>query len=206
MHTRFSLVCAGVIAVGSGATTASASVLVDSNWNIYSSTYNAYAAEDGGRSLMQSFTLDRAYTLENLWIYASASSAKLYITSDLGAHVSRNDMLWTGSLTSTTFGWQEFDVQETVLGPGTYFVVLESDTPSTSPGKWARAAASGRLNLGGFGLADFNPGGFAPSNEFINVSDASLTLRISGAEYVVPTPGAAAVLGMAGLAALRRRR
>ena len=206
MHTRISLICASAVAVATGASTATASVLVDSNWNIFSSNYNAYAAVDSGRSLMQSFTLDRAYTIENLWIYASASSAKLYITGDLGQHVSRNDMLWTGSLSNTSMGWQEFDAEQVSLGPGTYYLVLEADMPSTSAAKWARATASGRMNLGDLGLADFNPGGFAPSNDFTMVNGASLTLRMTGFEAVVPTPGAAALLGMAGLAAFRRRR
>lgn len=199
------LAVAGGLALGPPNASAATSV-VDSNWNLFSSNFSVYAQTSGGQALSQAFTLDEGFTLDTLSFYGKSESARLYIINGLSPTKTRSDVFWSVDFSDSTLGWHTLSLDGLTLGAGEYYLVMESDLGAAKAGTWARAVNSGRVGLGDLGTTTYEAGQFAASQAFTTMEGASLTLRITGEEASVPAPGGAALAGLCGLAALRRRR
>ncbi|MFG0275837.1 MAG: MYXO-CTERM sorting domain-containing protein [Phycisphaerales bacterium] len=198
------LACAGALALGPPA--ASADVLVNSNWNLFSANYSVYAQAAGGQALAQQFTLAGNFSLDSMSFYGASEASRLYIVDELSPTAVRGDVLWSIDFSSTTLGWQSFAMDGLTLSAGDYYLVMETDLGIVKAGTWAQATNGGRVGLGDIRTTTYEAGQFAASNEFTPLQGRSLTLRISGEELEIPAPGALTVAGFCGLAAVRRRR
>lgn len=197
----------GAAALAHAPPEASAAMIVDSDRNFFSTRFAVFAEPDGGQALAQSFTLDADFELDSLSVYAKGDAASLYIVEALAPSLTRGDMIWSTDFSASAFDWQTFSLDGLTLAAGEYFLVMESDSPITGGVEWVSSTSTSRVNLGSMFNTPFETGDFAASSpEVVENKSNALTLRISGAEVVIPAPGAATMAGVFGLAALRRRR
>ena len=83
---------------------------------------------------------------------------------------------------------------------------METDKPIAEASTWVGATSGGRVNLGNVATTTYEAGEFAASKSFVDLTGKSLTLRLTGEEAVIPSPGAGVLAGLVGLSAVRRRR
>jgi|GEM_PF-2883983 len=189
------------VALAAGAA-ASADTVV--NTDLTGAGTNAHGANPNIH-LMQEVVFDQAYNLNTVSVNVSNPNFNLYLARNVGDTASDAiDIMWSsaGSSSESGYHWVDLDASGTEVSAGTYYLIMTSEANTN----WRRALSSapGNQGLGLSGLAvsgletitqkSFMPG--AASRVYSVLIDAD----------VIPAPGAAALFGLGGLAAVRRRR
>jgi len=178
---------------------------------------SATAKTDSGvaTAVAQRFTLAMDATIESINVlgFSSGADVNVFITQVLGPESTMADIMSStmSIATEATAGFggsfQMIDINDVELSAGDYQVVMTS-TDATGF-QWLRVSSEGATGIGAAGAATY------PADEnFVGQSFTTLTgsnqdalgIEIIGFGDVIPSPGAAALLGVAGLAGLRRRR
>ena len=161
--------------------------------------------------LVQRVSINGSYDLDNIQINANGENFNLHLASAIGSGASdASDIIWSATDITTsdnTFDWMSFDAEGVSVGPGEYYLIMTSTTEDG--GRWRQVlnTAEGTEGIGNSGEFSYLKNG-EESIVSHNYSDSSSRwvygARIAG--ELVPAPGAAALFGLGGLAAARRRR
>lgn len=172
----------------------------------------AFLSTDGtATNLVQRIVIPEAIQVTSIGFFGGGTDIDLFLTNMVGAGASDvlNVMWSTSGFTATGLrAWRDFAVEGLVLNPGTYFLVMASDDPSG--GNWTRASRfdENALNVEARGAGTYVKSGAVRSasvNYTFEESDTrALATRVQG--VAIPAPGAAALLGVAGLVGVARRR
>jgi hypothetical protein len=188
------------LALAAGAATNAAMIV---NTDLTGAGSNAHGANPN-LHLMQEVTFDQAFNLNTIGVNAAGGDFTLYLASNVGDDASDAfDILWSGAASADSgYDWTDIDASGVSVEAGEYFLIMTSETNTN----WRRALsdAEGNVGLGGSGLANTNLDTITGKTFIPGSASRVYSVRIDG--DVVPAPGAAALFGLSGLAAARRRR
>jgi len=209
MKTRH-LAAAGLMLVAGAA--ANAAMIVHSVTDDAGTRFDTAEMVSGEcTQLVQRVNIDGAYDLDTIEINANGENFNLYLARNIGESASdASDIVWSATNVSTpgnTFDWLSFDASGVSVGPGEYYLVMTSTTEDG--GRWRQVlrTAEGTEGIGNSGEFSFLKSGeeSVVSHDYSSSSSRWVYgARITGDE--IPAPGAAALFGLAGFTAARRRR
>lgn len=172
----------------------------------------AFLSADGtATNLVQRFVVTQPSAISLISFFGGGTDIDLFLTNMVGAGANdATNVLWSveGFTATGTRAWRNFNVSGLTLNPGTYYLVMGSD--DASGGNWTRASRTdaNALNIEARGAGTYSNGGQKRAANVVYTFEEATTTgfatHIEGTP--VPTPGAAGVLGLAGLVSLRRRR
>lgn len=198
MKTR--TIAAVGLALAAGAATNAAMIV---NTDLTGAGVNAHGA-NANLHLMQEVSFDQAYNLNTIGVNVSGGAFTLYLAQNVGEGASDEfDIMWSSTGDgSTGYSWTDVDASGVTVAAGEYFLIMTSETNTN----WRRALsdAEGNVGLGGSGLANTNLETITGKTFIEGAPSRVYSVRIDG--DVVPAPGAAALFGLGGLVAARRRR
>jgi len=200
-----------VVGLAVSAGTANAELLVDSaNGTAFSPRDSALSDDATSTTLVQGFSLmdESILNTASLRGYSAGADVTLAITDAMGAGASASNILFQQnfSVVADAFGssMHAFNLGGLNLDAGSYFLVLMSDDETGF--EWAR------VSPGGVGVEDRGDATYSAGSPFVSQTytfhngptDQVYVLDIDG--NAIPTPGAAGLLAIGGLAATRRKR
>jgi len=209
MKTRHLAAAGLALAVGAAA---NAAMIVNSVTDGAGTRFDTAEMVNGEcTQLVQRVSINGTYNLDNIQINANGEGFNLHLARAIGESASdASDIVWSANNIATsdnTFDWMSFDAEGVTVGPGEYYLVMTSTTEDG--GRWRQVlrTAEGTEGIGNSGEFSFLKSG-EESVVSHNYSDSSSRwvygARLTG--ELVPAPGAAALFGLGGLAAARRRR
>ncbi len=157
--------------------------------------------------LMQRVTFDEAFTLNSIAVRAAGNSFNLFLATNIGEDADDDfDIMWSATdvEAESGFSWITLDAGGAEVAAGEYYLIMTSDADGGA--RWNRVFSNveGTTGVGFAGLATDN---------LDTITEKTFTSDLSGRVYgtridgdVIPAPGAAALFGLAGLTAARRRR
>lgn len=186
-------------------------LLVDSaNGSAFSPRDSAQSDDATSTTLVQGFTLgaDSILDLASLRGYSAGADITIAITDAMGVGASASNIMFEQTFTVAADGFgssiRQFNLGGLNLDAGSYFFVLMSDDPTGF--EWARVSPGG-LGVDNRGDATYTVGSpyVSQNYSFFNgETDQVYVLDIEGG--AIPTPGAASLLALGGLTAVRRKR
>ena len=210
-------ICTGAIAalavvgMASSALAGSAPLLVDTgNGSAFSPRDNAVSGDATSTTLVQGFSLAEDSLLFNAMIrgFSTGSDITIAITDAMGVGASASNVLYEQSHTVAADGFGSsmhgFNLGALALDAGSYFFVVMAEDDAGF--EWARVSAGG-LGVDHRGTGTYTTGSpFVSQNYtfFNGETDQVYVLDIEGS--AIPTPGAASLLALGGVAAVRRKR
>lgn len=165
------------------------------------------------QSVAIAFTPDQDYTLDSVGVWMMSNdfsnagapyTLSVRTDANAGMTIPGDTVIESWSVQTAAVGWNPIlETVNSVLNPTltagtTYWIVAESDSPAFVDAIWV--ASSQDTPVWHSVQNAFNPDGAWISGE----THGAPGLIVSG--HPVPTPGALAVLGLAGIAGTRRRR
>ena len=211
MKTR-TLTAAGLLALAVGSA-ANAAMIVNTE-TTDAGTRSDLATFENGTSihLVQRVNFEQAFDLTSIQVNATGDNFNLYLSRAIGEGArDADDIMWSvngASSDQNGFSWMSFDAEGVTVGAGEYYLVMTSDIEDG--GRWREVlnTTEGTFGVGGYGQASFEKNdGFSIIEQDFSESTGRWIygVRIEG-EEAIPAPGAAALFGLAGLTAARRRR
>lgn len=201
MKTRYAI--AAGLALGLAAA-ANAAMIVSSS--IEGAGNNAHNANTT-RHLVQRVQFDQAFNLNTIGVNASGANFNLYLAQNIGDAANDTfDIVWSseGNSVAGGFQWVDLDASGTSVDAGEYFLIMTSE--ETVGPRWRRVFrdAPDTFGVGDSGIALTNLDTITGKSFTSDAGSRIYSVRIDG--DVIPAPGAAALFGLAGLTAARRRR
>lgn len=200
-----------VVGMASSALAGSATLLVDAaNGTAFSPRDSALSNDATSTTLVQGFALLDNSTLDEASLrgFSAGADVTIAITDAMGVGASAGNILFqqTFNVAADGFGssMHAFNLGGVNLDAGSYFFVLMSDDATGF--EWAK------VSPGGLGLEDRGDATYTVGSPFVSQSytfhsgptDQVYVLDITG--NAIPTPGAASLLCVGGLTAVRRKR
>ncbi len=200
-----------VVGTASSAMAGSAPLLVDANnGSAFSPRDAAVSGDATSTTLVQGFSLADDSVLYNAMLrgFSEGADVTIAITDAMGAGASASNILYeqTHSVVADGFGssMHSFDLGFLNLNAGSYYFVVMSDDEAGF--EWAR------VSPGGIGVDHRGMGTYTAGSPFVSQgysffegeNDQVYVLDIEGS--AIPTPGAASLLALSGVAAVRRKR
>jgi hypothetical protein len=214
MKNRFgsgAIAALAVVGLASSAFAGSAPLLVDTgNGSAFSPRDKAISGDATSTTLVQGFSLVDNSTLYNATLrgFSAGADVTIAITDAMGVGASASNIMYQQSFSvlADTVGssLHQFDFGALNLNAGSYYFVLMSNDPVGF--EWARVSPGG-VGVDHRGSSTYMTGGAFVSQNYTFLTgpaDQVYTLDIEGS--AIPTPGAASLLAIGGLAASRRKR
>jgi len=206
------LTAAGLLALAVGSA-ANAAMIVNTETTSAGTRSDVATFENGTSThLVQRVNFEQAFDLSSIQVNATGDSFNLYLARAIGEGArDGEDIMWSvtgASSEESGFSWMSFDAEGVTVGAGEYYLVMTSSVEDG--GRWREVLNTAE---GTYGVAGYGQASFEKNEEFSvieqNFSDSTgrwvYGVRIEG-EEAIPAPGAAALFGLAGLTAARRRR
>jgi MYXO-CTERM domain-containing protein len=189
------------VALAAGAVASADTVI---NTDLAGAGINAHGANPN-LHLMQEIIFDQAYNLESISVNVSNADFNLYLARNVGDTASDAvDIMWSSAASSAESGyhWVDLDATGAQVDAGSYFLIMTSEGNTN----WRRAlsSAAGNQGLGATGLAVTGLDTITEKSFLPGSSSRVYSVRVEA--DVIPAPGAIALFGLGGLAAVRRRR
>ncbi len=167
---------------------------------------NAHPANDS-LHLVQRVNFDDAYSLNSIAVNAAGENFNVFLATNIGETASDEfDIVWSASNVeaSSGFSWITLDAGGVDVSAGEYYLIMTSDADAGA--RWRRVFrdVEGTVGVGNGGLATMNLDTITEKTFSSDLGSRIYSVRIDA--DAVPAPGAAALFGLAGLTAARRRR
>lgn len=201
MKTR-TLLAAG-LALAAGAAANAAMIVNTDNTGAGS---NAHPANDT-LHLMQRVNFTDSFTLNSIAVSAAGNSFNLFLATNVGETADDDfDIVWSATNVEVggSFSWMTLDAGGVNVSAGEYYLIMTSDADGGA--RWQRVFRDieGTVGVGNGGLATTGLDTITEKTFTSDPGSRIYSVRIDGDP--IPAPGAAALFGLAGLTASRRRR
>ena len=197
------LTAAGLLALAVGSA-ANAAMIV--NTETTGAGVNAHTANDT-LHLIQEVNFTDAFTLNSIAVNIAGGGFSLHLARNVGESASDAlDIVWSANDVDApdSYSWTTMDATGVEVEAGSYFLIMTSEIDGGA--RWRRVFrdAEGTEGVGVSGFATSGLDTITGKAFSTSVGERVYSVRIDG--DVIPTPGAAALFGLAGITASRRRR
>ncbi len=167
---------------------------------------NAHPANDT-LHLMQRVNFTEAFNLNSIAVSAAGDGFNLFLATNVGDEADDEfDIVWSANdvEVSSGFAWMTLDATGVSVEAGEYYLIMTSDADGGA--RWQRSFRDleGTFGVGDSALATNGLDTITEKTFSADPGNRVYSVRIDGDP--IPAPGAAALFGLAGLTASRRRR